>query len=68
MVLILEENYPAKKEARKVIRYLEQEMGIKIAMLTGDNMSSAQKVATFLNIPKELTFAKASPAYKKRIV
>lgn len=61
LVLSLEENYPAKNEARKVIRYLSQVLGIKIAMLTGDNMSSAHKVANFLKIPHEYIFSKASP-------
>jgi len=43
-------------------------MGIRVGMLTGDNMSSALKVATFLGIPHDLVFSKASPGQKKRVV
>ena len=61
LVFSLEEEYPTRKEAMQVVKYLKQHMGIRVAMLTGDNMSSAQKVATFLDIPHDLVFFKASP-------
>jgi len=43
-------------------------MGIKVAMITGDNANSALKVATFLSIPHNYVFSNKNPGQKKRVV
>ena len=37
LLLSLEEEHLAKPEAKEIVRYLQQEMKIKVAMITGDN-------------------------------
>lgn len=37
LLLSLQEEYLAKPEAKEIVRYMQQEMKIKVAMITGDN-------------------------------
>ena len=50
LVLSLEEEHIAKPEARAVIQYLQQNLGLKVGMITGDNRASAMRVAAHLGI------------------
>lgn len=46
----MEEAHIAKHESREVVNYLKNKMGLKIAMITGDNQHAAYKVARHLGI------------------
>jgi P-type E1-E2 ATPase len=68
LLLSLEEEHLAKPEAKEIVRYMQQEMKIKVAMITGDNKHAALRVATHLNIPHELVTFKANPGKKRHVV
>ena len=56
-----------KPTARAAIDRLAR-MGVKSALVTGDNQGSAQAVARALGIPSDLVFAQTLPADKARVV
>lgn len=43
-------------------------MGLKVAMITGDNKFTALKVANYLNIAPEMVTYRAYPHQKKKVV
>lgn len=51
LLISLEEEHLAKEEAKAVINYLQKDLGLKVAMITGDNHHTAQRVADHLGIP-----------------
>ncbi len=68
LLISLEEEHLCKPEAKPVLDYLQKELGLKVAIITGDNRHSALKVANYLQIPEERVTARAYPAEKKRTV
>ena len=64
----MEEAHIAKQESKEVINYLKNKMGMKIAMITGDNQHSAYKVARHLGIDLKNVVFKAYPEDKKKTV
>lgn len=68
LVISLEEEHIAKPEAKSVINYLQIEMGLKVAIITGDNKFTAFKVANYLNIKPEMVTYRAYPHQKKKVV
>ena len=68
LLISLEESHLTKPEAPAVVTYLRDVMKMRIAMITGDNKHTAEKVAKFLEIPmKDVTY-RAYPNEKKRVV
>jgi P-type Cu+ transporter len=59
LLFSMEEEHLAKTDAKKVVHYLTQTLGLKVMMVTGDNQYAAQKVASFLGITDVV--ARASP-------
>lgn len=53
LIISLEEAHVAKPESREVIAYLRKDMGMRVAMITGDNQHAAYKVAKHLGIALE---------------
>lgn len=45
LLISLEEKHIAKDEAKAVLNYMRNNMGLKVAMITGDNKHTALKVA-----------------------
>ena len=68
LLVSLEEEHLTKPEALAVVTYMRDVMGLKVAMITGDNKHAAYKVAQYLDIPKENVTARAYPNDKKRVV
>lgn len=68
ILISLEEKHIAKEEAKAVLTFMRQKMGLKIAMITGDNKHAALRVAKYLDIPEENVTYRAYPNDKKRIV
>ncbi|WP_250466443.1 heavy metal translocating P-type ATPase [Caballeronia sp. GAFFF2] len=56
-----------KPTARAAIERLAQ-LGVKAALVTGDNAGSAQAVARALGIPSALVFSQTLPADKARVI
>lgn len=61
LLFSFEEEHLAKPEAKAVVKYMQTEMKLKVAMITGDNQHTALKVAKYLGIPEELVTARAYP-------
>ena len=68
LIITMEEQHIAKEESREVVAYLRDQMGLKIAMITGDNQHSAYKVARYLGIDIKDVVYKAYPSDKKKAV
>ena len=51
-----------------MVEYLQTNLKLKVAMITGDNKHSALKVAKYLGIPEDRVTYRAYPAEKKRTV
>ena len=68
LLISLEEAHLAKTEALAVVTYMRDVMGLKVAMITGDNKHAAMKVAQFLDIPKANVTYRAYPNDKKKVV
>lgn len=68
LLVSLEEAHIAKPEALGVVGYMRDVMGLRVAMITGDNEHAAMKVARHLGIPSDLVTPKAYPNDKKRVV
>ena len=60
LIISLEESHLAKEDSQIVVRYLKQ-IGMRVCMITGDNIHSAHKVAEHIGIPKEDVFSEAYP-------
>ena len=64
-ILTLEEEHLAKPEAQAVVKYCQQNLGLQVCMITGDNKHSAFKVAAHLGIPKMCVTYSAYPETKR---
>ena len=67
-LISLEEKHIAKDEAKAVLNYMRRNLGLKVAMITGDNKHTALKVAKYLDIPAENVTYRAYPNDKKNAV
>lgn len=68
LIITMDELHIAKEESREVIAYLRESMGLRVAMITGDNQHAAYKVAQYLGIDIKDVVYKAYPADKKKAV
>jgi len=68
LILTLEDRHLAKDEAKCVVGYMRNVLGLKVAMITGDNTHAALRVANYLDIPEQFVTAKAYPHQKKQKV
>ena len=68
LIITMEELHIAKEESREVVAYLRESMGLRVAMITGDNQHAAYKVAKYLGIDVNDVVYKAYPADKKKAV
>jgi P-type E1-E2 ATPase len=68
VLISLEERHLAKEEAKPVLNYMRNVMGLKIAMITGDNKHTALRVAKYLDIPEANVTYRAYPNDKKKVV
>lgn len=68
VLISLEEKHLSKEEAKPVLDYMRTKMGLKVAMITGDNKHTALRVAKYLNIPEENVTYRAYPNDKKKVV
>ena len=68
MIICLEEKHLAKPESKEVVNYLRYNLGMKVAMITGDNQHAAYKVAKYLNIDTADVVYGAYPEDKKKTV
>ena len=64
----MEELHIAKEESLEVVAYLREKMGLRVAMITGDNQHAAYKVAKYLGIDIKDVVYKAYPGEKKKAV
>ena len=67
MLVALEEAHICKPESERVVSTLRAR-GLKLAMLTGDNKATAQKLARHLQLDDALVFAEVNPSEKRLIV
>lgn len=51
-----------------MLDYLRNQMGLKVAMITGDNKATALRVAKHLEIPETSVTYRAYPKDKKKVV
>jgi cation transport ATPase len=65
LILSMEEAHLAKTESKDVIHYLRNKLGMRVAMITGDNQHAAYKVARYLGIDTHDVVYKAYPEDKK---
>lgn len=68
VLISLEEKHLAKDEAKAVVNYMRDKMGLKVAMCTGDNKYTALRVAKYLDIPEDMVTFRAYPNDKKKVV
>lgn len=68
LILTLQDQHLAKPEAQQVVDYIQTTLKMKVAMITGDNLPTAHKVARFLGIEPEFVVAEAYPGDKKKSV
>jgi Cu+-exporting ATPase len=68
LIITMEEAHIAKPESKEVVRYLRERMGMRVAMITGDNQHAAYKVARYLGIDIQDVIYKAYPNDKKKAV
>jgi cation transport ATPase len=61
LIVSLEEEHLAKTEAKWVVSYMRDKMGMQVCMITGDNKHTARKVAKHLGISMENTYSEAYP-------
>lgn len=50
LLIALEEEHLCKPEAKAIVKYLQEKLGLKVGMITGDNKHSAFKVADYVGI------------------
>ncbi|MGK7931973.1 MAG: heavy metal translocating P-type ATPase [Microcystaceae cyanobacterium] len=65
---IIEYADPLRPESPTLIEKLQQEWGMSVHLLTGDNQQRASQVGKVLNIPKNNVHAEAFPEQKAKIV
>ncbi|BAI91353.1 MULTISPECIES: heavy metal translocating P-type ATPase [Limnospira] len=65
---VIEYTDPLKPESDRLLQALQQNYGIQVHLLTGDNPQRAAFVAEQLGIPKSRVYAEAFPDEKARIV
>lgn len=68
LIISLCEEHISKRESKQVVDYLQNIMGLKVCMITGDNKHSALKVAKHLGIPAENVVYQAYPETKRETV
>ncbi len=68
MIFTLHEKHLAKIESRAVIKYLQEELHLKVRMITGDNKHTAFRVAKYVGIPREDILYNSYPEDKKKAV
>lgn len=68
LIISLAESELCKPEAFEVISNLQADLDLKVAMITGDNMHSAFKVADYLNINRDNVTYSAYPDTKRKKV
>jgi P-type E1-E2 ATPase len=68
LLITMEEQHIAKEESREVVAYLRDTLGLRVAMITGDNQHAAYKVANYLGIDIKDVVYKAYPSDKKKAV
>ena len=59
---------PLRRESSRLIHLLQQEFGLELHLLTGDNPQRAAQVAQTLGIPDDKVYAEAFPDQKAKIV
>ncbi|MEM6434110.1 MAG: heavy metal translocating P-type ATPase [Cyanobacteria bacterium P01_D01_bin.115] len=59
---------PLRRESSRLIHLLQQEFGLELHLLTGDNPQRAAQVAQTLGIPANKVYAEAFPDQKAKIV
>jgi Cu2+-exporting ATPase len=59
---------PLRKDSPRLIYLLQQEFGLELHLLTGDNPQRAAQVAGELGIPAERVYAEAFPDQKAKVV
>ncbi|MGK7944106.1 MAG: heavy metal translocating P-type ATPase [Microcystaceae cyanobacterium] len=65
---IIEYADPLRPESPALIEKLQQEWGMSVHLLTGDNQKRAEQVAKSLKIPPNQVYAEAFPEQKAKIV
>jgi len=50
LLISMEDEYIAKPESQAIVKYLKEELKLKVAMITGDNEHTALKVANYVGI------------------
>ena len=50
LIISMEEAHIAKEESKDVVAFLRNNLGMRVAMITGDNQHAAYKVARYLGI------------------
>ncbi len=68
LIISMEEVHLAKPESKEVVDYLRDQLGLRVAMITGDNKHAAYKVANYLGIKTSDVVYKAYPEDKKNAV
>ena len=68
MIISLEEKHLTKPEAKSVVHHLQNQMKMKVCMITGDNKYSALRVAKHLGIAPENVTYEAYPETKLQVV
>ena len=68
LIVSLEEAHLAKPESKQVVQFLQNNLGLRVCMITGDNKHSALKVARHLNIDFENVTYEAYPDTKRQVV
>jgi len=61
LIISLQEEHLAKEEALGVVTYLQKDLGMRVCMITGDNKSTAYRVAEYLGIDHQYVVAEAYP-------
>ena len=59
---------PLRPESARLVQLLQQEFGLELHMLTGDNPQRAAQVAEELGIPPQRVYSEAFPDQKAKIV
>jgi len=68
LLISMEEEHLAKPESQAIVKYLREELHLKVAMITGDNEHTALKVANHVGIDPKLVTARAYPHQKRNVV
>lgn len=66
LIISLSETHLAKEESQAVVQYLQNDLNLKVWMITGDNKHSAFKVARYLGIDLDRVVYRAYPDTKRK--